>query len=120
MTNAELLQLHPQHLAELKSLSDALKFDNVDIVAKETVVAQKFTTESFSLDFGYHLNQLEFDAYFRGEDHMHAIFIGKKHEDDTFYCLSYARADKLEERIIFKLTVTRSDCHGNLETCRRR
>lgn len=108
MTNAELLKLHPQHLAELNSFFAGFNFTNVDIVAKEIVTPLSHVTdEPLTHEFAYQLKSLKFDGVFRGESHMHAIFT--RDEDNVFYCISYARFDNIEERIIFKLTFAKGD-----------
>lgn len=99
MTNAELIQLNPQHIAELRSFYEGINFDNVDIVAKE--VGLKNFEES-TLEFSLKFNQLRLDGVFRGKLHTHCVF--SSDEDDTFFCVSFAKIGKVEERIIFKLT----------------
>ena len=101
MTNAELLQLNPKHLAELRSFYSGLDFVDVEIVAREqfyTLNSDEFATCEFGLAF----NKLRLDCVFcGGDDHTHALFT--KGEDDIFYCVSYVRDGDIEDRAIFKL-----------------
>ena len=99
MTNAELIQLNPQHIAELRSFFVGFHFSDVEIVAKETTT-QNLTPET--IKFGETLKKLKFDGCFFGETHTHVIFSAG--EDNTFYCISHAKIGIAEEKIIFKLT----------------
>ena len=112
MTNAELLQINPQHLDELRSFLAGIEFDNVEIAAKETAPYQ-FAEETF----GYEMLQKKLRLYgiFRGKDHTHiAFFNNDLDQDDVFYCYSIVNVGgESEERIIFKLT--RSDKNGTSE-----
>lgn len=103
MKNSELLQLNPQHLAELRSFFSGFEFDDVEILASENALPEN------SLDFntfGFHTaaHNLKLDGVFRGNGRMHTLFHGDN-EDDVFYCFSYALVGGVEERIIFKLTL---------------
>ena len=99
MTNAELLQLNPQHLAELRSFFAGFEFDTVDIVAIERTTNE---IEFESHKFGELADKLKLDGIFRGKDRTHYIFTAG--EDDVFYCFSYAQLENVIERIIFKFT----------------
>lgn len=100
MKNSELLQLNPQHLAELRSFFSGFEFDDVEILAREEVYADNNPTFR-SLDFNIEANKLHFDSVVHGDNRMHALFYGD--EDNIFYCFSYALVGGVEERIIFKL-----------------
>lgn len=101
MTNAELLQLNPKHLAELRSFYSGLEFEDVELVAHEqfyTLNSDEFAT----CDFKFAFDKLKLDCVFGGDDdHTHALFT--KGEDDIFYCVSYVRDGDIEDRAIFKL-----------------
>lgn len=101
MTNAELLQLNPKHLAELRSFYSGLDFVDVKLVAHEQVCTLDYTGTIATCDFKFALDKLEFDGVFCGGDHTHAAFT--KGEDDIFYCVSYVRDGDIEDRAIFKL-----------------
>ena len=111
MTNAELLQINPQHLDELRSFLAGFEFDNVEIAAKETVL-HSFAEDT--LDFQKEQRKLRLDGIFHGKDHTHFVFYnGVDDVDDTFYCYSFAKVGNAEEHIIFKLT--RSGKNGTAE-----
>lgn len=102
MTNAELLQLNPQHIDELRSFFVGLPFDDAEIIAKETVPSEYSFTNPISAVFANEFQKLTLDGIFRGKNSNHAVFSSE--EDDTFYCISIAKIEQLEERILFKLT----------------
>ena len=111
MTNAELLQINPQHLDELRSFFAGFEFDDIDIAAKETVLN---SFDEDTLDFQEVQRKLRLDGIFHGKDHTHFVFYnGVDDVDDTFYCYSFAKVDNVEEHIIFKLT--RSGKNGTSE-----
>lgn len=102
MKNSELLQLNPQHLAELRSFFSGFEFDDVEILAREEAPAENdiaFETFGFNLA----AKKLRFDSVVRGENHTHIVFVDG--ESENFYCFSYALVGGVEERIIFKLTL---------------
>lgn len=101
MTAIEVLNLNPQHIAELKSFFKGFKFKDVEIVASERTPANTFENWTFGFDTAY--KKLHFDGIIRGNNRMHAIFTTD--EDGYFYCVSFAKVGNLEERVIFKLTV---------------
>ncbi|MBQ3434943.1 MAG: hypothetical protein IJG24_07870 [Selenomonadaceae bacterium] len=100
MKNSELLQLNPQHLAELRSFFSGFEFDDVEILASEEVRADNdHSPETFGFDHA--VRHLKFDGVIRGKNHTHITFTDG--ESDCFYCFSYALVGGVEERIIFKL-----------------
>lgn len=101
MTIAELLQLNPQHLDELRSFWAGFNFVDVEIVAKETVEANFL--EAITYDYATALRKMKFDGVFRGKNHMHCVFASTT--GNTFFCISHAKIGKTEERIIFKLVI---------------
>ena len=102
MTIAELLQLNPKHLDELRSFFAGFEFVDVEVAAQEKTNRQ-FQNET--LGFNYVEKKLRFDGVFCGKNRTHVIFIDGLH-DDTFYCFSYAQDGEFEDRIIFKFFMT--------------
>ncbi|MBQ4494579.1 MAG: hypothetical protein II968_02320 [Selenomonadaceae bacterium] len=100
MTAVDLLQLNPQHIAELKSFFKGFEFTEIEIAAQEEPCGNTFENQTFG--FECTCNKLKFDGIFLGKNRMHAVFTAD--EDDVFYCFSYAKVGKVEERIIFKLS----------------
>lgn len=103
MTAIEVLNLNPQHIAELKSFFKGFEFKDVEIVASEKTNADSYIGDNQTFGFDMAYKKLKFDGIFLGKNRMHAFFTGG--EDDVFYCISCAKVGNLEERIIFKLTV---------------
>lgn len=101
MKIAELLQINPQHLDELRSFFAGYEFTDVEIVAHETAPVN--FNEPLTFGYSTQFETLKFDGVFRGKNHMHAIFTDG--EDDSFYCVSFVHIGEIEDRIIFKLTV---------------
>lgn len=102
MTNAELLQLNPKHLAELRAFYSGLEFVDVKLVAREQVWLPNNSGEFATFGFKDAYNALKLDCVFGGgDDHTHALFT--KGEGDIFYCVSYVRDGDIEDRAIFKL-----------------
>ena len=99
MTNAELLQLDPRHLAELRSFYAGCEFDDVDIFAREITIDNY---QDRTANFSYAMSKLVFDSVFCGEDHTHCVF--HRNEDNVFYCVSHVQIGCVFEKIIFKLT----------------
>lgn len=115
MTIAELLQLHPQHLEELRSFFAGWEFVDVEVAAQEKSNRQ-FQNDTFGFNFVE--NKLRFDGVFRGKNRTHVLFVNKEtHADDTYYCFSYAQDGEFEDRIIFKIYLTEeAKIKGALET----
>ena len=102
MTNAELLQLNPKHLAELRAFYSDLNFVDVELVAHEKASTLNYTCDIMTVEFKMVYDNLFLDCVFcGGDDHTHALFT--KGEDDIFYCVSYVRDGDIEDRAIFKL-----------------
>lgn len=102
MTNAELLQLNPKHLAELRAFYPGLDFVDVKLVAQEQVCILNYICDPVTCEFRTAFNKLKLDGLFCGDDdHTHAVF--HKDEDKIFYCVSYVRDGVIEDRAIFKL-----------------
>ena len=98
MTNAELLQLDPRHLAELRSFYVGCKFAHVEIVAQEIAPND---LEDYTCGYAHVMSKLSLDNVFCGGDHTHCVFTNK--HDDVFFCISIIKIGHEFEKIIFKL-----------------
>lgn len=102
MLNSELLQLHPQHLAELRGFYKAFSFKDVEIAARDIFLTSRTALDNPTCQFAYTAKQLEFDTVLFDGDRGHAIFTSG--EDNIFYCYSFAQlSEHAVECIIFKL-----------------
>lgn len=101
MTFTELLQLDPQHLAEIASFDSGFEFDHIDIVAVER---SNDLFDGFDEEFNNFLKKLRVETCFRGKTHTHALLVSATISEDVFYFVSAAYVGMQIERIIFKIS----------------
>lgn len=104
MTFGELIQLNPQHVAELSSFFEGFEFDDVEIAAQEKVLANCTVQPRTTFDDA--LDNMRIDGIYRGKRGTHVLLQAKNRdymEDNIFYCVSCAKNGAYEEHILFKL-----------------